>query len=79
MLCQNETQVVNTDNSCEPFQLETFIWRQNPPRWLRWAMKMDNVLAARNNSSVKCRLFVWKKKKRPGWSARPQTVIVNEL
>lgn len=30
MLCQNETQVVNTDNSCETFQLETFIWRQNP-------------------------------------------------
>lgn len=30
MLCQNETQVVNTDNSCESFQLETFIWRPNP-------------------------------------------------
>lgn len=30
MLCQNETQMVNTDNSCEPFQLETLIWMQNP-------------------------------------------------
>lgn len=30
MLCQNETQVVNTDNSCESFQLETFIWLPNP-------------------------------------------------
>lgn len=28
MPCKNETQVVNTDNSCEPFQLESFIWRQ---------------------------------------------------
>lgn len=25
MLCQNETKVVNTDNSCKPFQLETYL------------------------------------------------------
>lgn len=29
--------------------------------------------------SGKCSFFVWKKKKQPGWSARPQPVIVNEL
>lgn len=28
MPCKNETQVVNTGNSCEPFQLESCIWRQ---------------------------------------------------
>jgi len=28
MPCKSETQVVNTDNSCELFQLESFIWRQ---------------------------------------------------
>lgn len=42
-------------------------------------MKVDNVLAARNDSSGKCSLFAWKKKKQSGWSARPQPVIMNEL
>lgn len=42
-------------------------------------MKMDNVLTARNDSSGKYSLFVWKKKKQSGWSARPQPIIVNEL
>lgn len=40
-------------------------------------MKMDNVLATRNDSSGKC--SVWKKKKQPGWSARPQSITVSEL